>query len=775
MTGTARAAGACFLPRSRQADALRRTSPVVYTVCSTPPNVRLKRVPSMLIHLLLVLAPLAFAADAADLVLVRDGASAYRIVIPDDALPVESYAARELQSLLQEMSGVALPIEDEATRGAGPAIFIGATQRLASLPQARRVPPGPDGVHILADGDDLILTGEGLRGRLYSVYVLLEKYLGVRFLAHDCTVVPKRETVAVPRMDFTHTPPMMYRETLYWDSFGKKIAARQRLNGPFSQADEETGGKVVIHPYVHSFCELVPPAEFYDEHPEYFSLVGGQRTRETIHGQLCLTNPDVLRIATQRVLQWMQERPEVPIFDVSQNDGNGACECDACSKVAAEEGSQHGPILRFVNAIADVVKEKYPDRWVETLAYAYSTTPPKLTRPRDNVIIRLCHGGCYYHGLEACDLGSGLVGVLKRWGELTDRIFIWHYATNFAHYLAPNPNLEGLAKDIRFYASNHVNGLMVQADYQSPGGELAELRQYLAARLMWDPEQDPLALRKEFCDGYYGPAAERVQEFLMLMDDLGRDPDRHSFGAWDPSGVIPPEFVSRGVGILTRAQADAGTPEFANRVTRLILPLWYMQLTWPGKYGLANERVAEVIAEAAAVIERDAITHVCEGGENASGWLRNLQARQEAPPEGMVADLLAAMADAQVTNCLDWRTETIEEDGRPRACIFQHPAAEGDGDATYSLELPALAAGQRLRLRFATGFTGPTENGVRFSVLVDGRYVFESEQTTLSPVRHEVDLSAWAGHTVPLTLRVNALENSVHDWSVWVRPVIVRE
>ena len=34
--------------------------------------------------------------------------------------------------------------------------------------------------------------------------------------------------------------------------------------------------------------------------------------------------------------------------------------------------------------------------------------------------------------------------------KLTRRIFIWHYGTNFAHYLAPNPNLIGLAKDIKF-------------------------------------------------------------------------------------------------------------------------------------------------------------------------------------------------------------------------------------------------------------------------------------------------------------------------------------
>jgi len=735
----------------------------------------------MLGHLLVALLPVVGLAaagppDAPEITLIHDGQSSYSIVILDEALPVERYAAGELRDLLQQMSGAALQIRAESEHGAGgPGMYIGATRKLATLPADRRQMPGADGVRILTVGKDLFLTGEGLRGRLYSVYVLLERYLGVRFLAHDCTIAPWWQTVTLPAIDYIHTPPMMYRETLYFDSFGKQIAARQRLNGPWSQADEETGGKVVIHPYVHSFSSLVPPEEFYEKHPEYFSLVGGKRTRETIHGQLCLSNPEVLRIATERVLQWMAERPEVPIIDVSQNDGNGACECEACSAIVAEEGSQHGPILRFVNAIADVVAERYPDRWIETLAYAYSITPPKITRPRKNVLIRLCHAGCYNHGFEACDLGAGLAGVLSRWSELTDRIFIWHYATNFAHYIAPNPNLEGLAKDIRFYAAHHVNGLMVQANYQGPGGELAELRQYLASQLMWDPEQDPMEIRQDFCLGYYGAAAQGVQQFLALMDDLGRDPDRHAFGAWDPSGNTPPEFVSEGLDILAKTRAAAGDEQARARVSRLMLPLWYMQLTWPEKYGLDQEHIAPVIEEARAVVEQCGITHMTEGGPSGAVWIESLQARYEAVPQGLVADLYARMDEAKVTGCLDWRRETTLEDGRKRACIFQHPQERVDGDAVYDLELPALAEGERLLLRFSTGFTGPTADGARFSVLVNGEGVFETTQTEQPPVRHEVDLSAYAGRKVSLTLRVNALGNTTHDWAVWVRPVVVKE
>ena len=38
----------------------------------------------------------------------------------------------------------------------------------------------------------------------------------------------------------------------------------------------------------------MPPSEFYKKHPEYYSLINNKRIHE--HAQLCLTNPDVLKI-----------------------------------------------------------------------------------------------------------------------------------------------------------------------------------------------------------------------------------------------------------------------------------------------------------------------------------------------------------------------------------------------------------------------------------------------------------------------------------------------
>ena len=551
--------------------------------------------------------------------LIDDGQPRYEIVVPDKRTAAIDYAALELRRYFREISGAAMPIVEAAAASGAPAIRLALERGQHVLTE--------DGIAIeTAPNGDLCLYGQNERGVIYSAYALLERYLGVRFLTGDCTVIPRRKTVTLPGIRYRHSPPFMYRETLYFDSFPKRIAVQQRLNGPMSQCDAEVGGKWAFHPYVHSFAKLVPPETYFDEHPEYFSLVGGKRTNATVHGQLCLTNPEVLEIATAQVLKWIEEHPDVPIFDVSQNDGNGWCECAQCTAVADEEGSQHGPILRFVNAIADAVSAKYPDTWIETLAYAYSTKPPALTRPRDNVIIRLCHAGCYFHGFEACGLGANFAAHLEEWSKCTRRIFIWHYATNFAHYLAPNQNLEGLAKDIKCYAAHGVDGVMIQGNYQGSGGELAELRQYLAAQLMWEPERNPEMVRIEFCNGYYGPAASDVLDFLALMDAEGRRPELHAFGAWDPQNTVRPGFVARGLEILNRARGRAQNPETANRVAKLMLPLWYMQLAYPDRYGLEPATAEQTLLDIKVTVEANQISQASEG-KPMQAWLAEMTAR----------------------------------------------------------------------------------------------------------------------------------------------------
>ncbi|PIY37402.1 MAG: hypothetical protein COZ06_33005 [Armatimonadetes bacterium CG_4_10_14_3_um_filter_66_18] len=146
-------------------------------------------------------------------------------------------------------------------------------------------------------------------------------------------------------------------------------------------------------------------------------------------------------------------------------------------------------------------------------------------------------------------------------------------------------------------------------------------------------------------------------------------------------------------------------------------------------------------------------------------------------PRSVVYDLIDNMGKAQVTTCLDWRVSTAKgADGRLYPTLFQHPPAKDGtlGTATFALELPKLPAGRRLELQFGTVLTAPSSDGVEFAVLVDGKEAWAEKQTAAEqPTAHTLDLSANAGQTIQLTLRVDSLKDAGNDWANWLRPAVV--
>jgi len=331
--------------------------------------------------------------------------------------------------------------------------------------------------------------------------------------------------------------------------------------------------------------------------------------------------------------------------------------------------------------------------------------------------------------------------------------------------------------------------VMVQGNYQGHGGELAELRQYLCAQLMWDPTQDPMAIREEFCRGYYGNAWEVVMEFLAKMDEFAKG-DVHVFAVWEPQDIMPPEFLSESLADLEKAYSLADTPTIQNRIEKLMLPYWYLYLRYPEKCGLTKEEAGAYLEPVKRVIEANEIEFVCEGGEpNASPWLAQMQAEYGILEQGVLYDLIG-QKPVETINCADWRIKSVERDGKHLPTIFHHPPDEGDADATFELVLPE---NEKAVLKFATVISAPSVNGVRFSILVDGKEVWQETKTVFLVAKetdnegghdgilptedpfadHNIDLSDYAGRTIRLTLRVNALSDSAYDWANWVQPRIV--
>ena len=106
--------------------------------------------------------------------------------------------------------------------------------------------------------------------------------------------------------------------------------------------------------YVHTFNKLVPWKEHFNKHPEYFALMNGRRTID----QLCLTNPEVYALTIKKLKAEMALQSDKQIWSVSQDDNFSYCQCENCTKIIEKEQSPAGPVIHFVNKVAEQFPEK---------------------------------------------------------------------------------------------------------------------------------------------------------------------------------------------------------------------------------------------------------------------------------------------------------------------------------------------------------------------------------------------------------------------------------
>ena len=524
----------------------------------------------------------AGALNSAPVTLVENGNPKAIIVLAGDASPSESHGAQELQMFLQMISGAHLPIYRENEPVSGKTmILVGRSSRLQNIDSSIDFDDlGDEGFVMRTKGGNLILAGGKLRGSMYAVYTFLEEKLGCRWYSSMASYIPKMKTIRVDNIDEIQKPDFEYREPFWMDAFDPDWAARNKCNSSAARLDEQRGGKI-NWPGVHTFYPLMPPETWFEDHPEFFSFREGRRRWE--YAQLCLTDPEVMKIMTAKVIAQMDAKPNDVLFEVSQNDWSGWCECSFCKAIDDREEAHSGTIVPFVNAIADRTKKHHPKKLVSTLAYAYTEKAPKYARPRDNVVIRLCNiVGCDVHPLETCEENNRFRESMAGWEPITEKMYVWDYVTDFPHYLMPLPNVESVIADIPWMLKHGVDGLFEQGCYTTKGGSLAELQAYLEAKLLWNTKADAHKVVDDFLNGYFGSAAAPIKKYIDLMHErVIRENLHHHYSIRPGDDFLTREFLDQADAYFDEAERLADNHDIAHRVAQWRMNLRYAKLGHP--------------------------------------------------------------------------------------------------------------------------------------------------------------------------------------------------
>ena len=517
----------------------------------------------MIIKVTCVFVVISLCTSAWGLTIVTDGSSDYSIFIPNKPIPSEITAAQELAQHIEKMSGARLPIRSDWQFKGSPGILLGNSEHLEKLgvkPDWKQL--GKEGyLFRVADGH-LIIAGGRPRGTLYGVYWLLEKHLGCRWFTPDTTVIPKHPTVSLPELDFVGAPAYEYREPVmhpagsgWWgDNFSQEYVARTRNSALCLvsaweagwDADEREqrqhmmapryGGFFKIPHHGHNLGGLVTPEKYGQTNPEYFALQpDGRRITTGPSGflSLCLTHPDVLRIASETMLEWMRASPDADMFFVGQGDSGviKTCQCERCLAVKKKYGGFHsGENIKFVNEIAKRVEKEFPNALIGTYAYeaANSNTnrAPENIKAHKNVVVWFCPmTRCFCHPLHEGLLNKGFykyADELEKWTMIASKVYVYDYNHIYKHFSKPgvDPPLDllKLPETYEFYRRMGVEGIEVDSLKEMQLG-YQFLRYWLMTQMMNDADFDFQRGMDEFLEAYYGRAARYIREFIELACD----------------------------------------------------------------------------------------------------------------------------------------------------------------------------------------------------------------------------------------------------------------
>lgn len=538
---------------------------------------------------LLILLFLSFSsvllAQPQNHLIVCNGGSDYQIVVPSESESSRldgdwgAYcqgcrkAAAVLQQYLRQSAGAQLPIlTDGQYDTLRPAFFIGAVEALGRVPDLAESRVNYDGYLFRSYKGNYYLYAREAKGLVTAAYRFLEDYAGMRVYSPSAVVVPHHDTLSLPEMDRAETPAFSYREVLYYYPNHSQLYAD--FHALHTRADNARNWGM----FVHTFRHLIPVGRYFDSHPEWFSEINGRRVRD---GQLCLANPEVLDTLCANLARMMADRPEATTWSVSNNDNYNRCQCSRCLHLDSVYGGPSGTLLYFINQVAD----RFPDKTISTLAYQYTRRAPTSDiRPRGNVQMMFCSIECGRQEAIATAPGEeGFRQDMRNWADKTGNIFVWDYVVQFRSMMNPFPNLHVLKPNLQFFRDHGVKEMFEQGTGADNKTSWMELRNYLLAKLMWNPDLDVDSLTRDFCTGYYGAAAQPILEFYAEMHRSLVESHKpliiYGYPTDGTRGYLNPEQMRRYQSLIGQAYVLAkGDTAVTDRIRYLELSLDYAKL-----------------------------------------------------------------------------------------------------------------------------------------------------------------------------------------------------
>ncbi len=421
------------------------------------------------------------------------------------------------------------------------------------------------------------------------------------------------------------TPDIKYR----WigsDRWGAEHGSNVNISPEYQRGDTDYYN---IWGSFHTFFRLLPPDKYFEEHPEYYSLIGENREPR----QICTSNPQVQQTVAENLKEIIRKNPEIDIVTLGPEDNRNFCQCPQCTAMDEEDPEPDQLYSRrmflFYKKISEIVHEEFPDIILRFGCYDIYAAPPRdrsITIP-ENTYPLVCHFQkyCLNHPISdpLCMPNRRFREVIKGWHELTDKIFIYEYYYKVNWLDLPWPIVHSIRHDISWYRQNGVIGLYSQ---YNPGSAASLLNFHVASALLLDVNADVDEMINDFCVENFGPSWREMRDFFNILEMAMIDSRRCFPGSGFPNAVyvFTDEVLNRCIEQLSAAKEKAPEGLFRGNVTKFETLVDYTQrcvafLRSTKKAEEAKGREAESIGKLALKQGRKLKDYIKENSDSFKG------------------------------------------------------------------------------------------------------------------------------------------------------------
>lgn len=481
------------------------------------------------------------------ILIAEKGIAKLPIIISQSADKTVKESAEELSSYLEKITGARFEIR---TGLSGPGIMIGTIKEFPTPSAEKGLKiydnfDGKEAYAIRTENRSIKLLGATPIGTSYAVSRFLE-IIGCRFFFQSpaWTVIPRISKLTF-NFNETDRPEVLSRYLGY------------PLSTDFEKDDPDAGkllkdwwrhnrvGKSLQTSVGHCWPEIIRRfKKEFDAHPEYLAMVNGERKGN----QLCVSNPEVIKLAIRYAQEYFDKHPEADMIGVGPDDGGGYCSCTECAAKWKNPGDM---AFYLANEVAKALQESHPGKMVGIYAYNWHCDPPSF-QLESNVYVELTTA-------LLLNTRYGFEELLKLWPKKCRYFGLYDYWAVYDWIRDRLPsgrtgNTHYVSEKLPYYIKHGICSLSAESgnSWGSQG-----LGYYLAARVLWNLKTDVEKLKEDFYLKAFGPAKDVMRRYYERID-LANKP------------FIGPTFYRFCINDLEEAEKlAAGNPEILERIEQL--------------------------------------------------------------------------------------------------------------------------------------------------------------------------------------------------------------